>query len=69
MTTRPIRAMGMDVGVKRGVRSAMLPEVREQFAKIAVEPVGGSIAETTKFLADERIKWRGVITNANVTVE
>lgn len=47
----------------------MLPEVREQFAKIAVEPVGGSIAETTKFLADERIKWRGVITNANVTVE
>jgi tripartite-type tricarboxylate transporter receptor subunit TctC len=47
----------------------MLPEVREQFARIAVEPVGGSIAETTKFLADERIKWRAVITSANVTVE
>jgi tripartite-type tricarboxylate transporter receptor subunit TctC len=47
----------------------MLPEVREQFAKIAVEPVGGSIAETTKFFADEREKWRGVIKSANVTVE
>jgi tripartite-type tricarboxylate transporter receptor subunit TctC len=47
----------------------MLPEVREQFAKIAVEPVGGSVAETTKFFADEREKWRGVIKSANVTVE
>ena len=47
----------------------MSPEVREQFAKIAVEPVGGSTAETAKFFADERNKWRGVITSANVTVE
>lgn len=47
----------------------MLPEVREQFAKIAVEPVGGSVAETAKFFADEREKWRGVITSANVTAE
>jgi tripartite-type tricarboxylate transporter receptor subunit TctC len=47
----------------------MLPEVREQFAKIAVEPVGGSVAETAKFFADEREKWRGVIKSANVTVE
>jgi tripartite-type tricarboxylate transporter receptor subunit TctC len=47
----------------------MLPEVREQFAKIAVEPAGGSVAETTKFITDERTKWRGVITSANVAVE
>jgi tripartite-type tricarboxylate transporter receptor subunit TctC len=47
----------------------MLPDVKEQFAKITVEPVGGSVAETTKFLADERAKWRGVITSANVAVE
>jgi tripartite-type tricarboxylate transporter receptor subunit TctC len=46
-----------------------LPEVREQFAKIAVEPVGGSVAETTRFVADEREKWRGVITSAKITVE
>jgi tripartite-type tricarboxylate transporter receptor subunit TctC len=47
----------------------MLPEVREQFAKIAVEPAGGSVAETKKFFADEREKWRGVIKSANVTVD
>jgi tripartite-type tricarboxylate transporter receptor subunit TctC len=46
-----------------------LPEVKEQFGKIAVEPVGGSIAETTKFFADEHDKWRDVITSANISVE
>ena len=46
-----------------------LPEVRQQFAKIAVEPVGGSIAETTKFFADEHDKWRDVITSAKISVE
>ena len=46
-----------------------LPEVKEQFARIAVEPVGGSIAETTKFFADEHDKWRSVITSANISVE
>jgi tripartite-type tricarboxylate transporter receptor subunit TctC len=46
-----------------------LPEVKEQFAKIAVEPVGGSIVETTKFFADEHDKWRDVITSAKISVE
>jgi tripartite-type tricarboxylate transporter receptor subunit TctC len=46
-----------------------LPEVREQFAKIAVEPVGGSIAETAKFFADEHDKWRDVIAGANISLE
>jgi tripartite-type tricarboxylate transporter receptor subunit TctC len=46
-----------------------LPEVKEQFARIAVEPVGGSIAETAKFFADEHDKWRNVITSANISVE
>jgi tripartite-type tricarboxylate transporter receptor subunit TctC len=46
-----------------------LPEVKKQFARIAVEPVGGSIADTTKFFADERDKWRSVISNANISVE
>jgi hypothetical protein len=31
----------------------MLPGVTEQFAKIAVEPLGGSVAETTKIFAAE----------------
>jgi hypothetical protein len=43
--------------------------VKKQFARIAVEPVGGSIADTTKFFADERDKWRSVISNANISVE
>jgi tripartite-type tricarboxylate transporter receptor subunit TctC len=46
-----------------------MPEVKEQFAKIAVEPVGGSVADTTKFLAGERDKWRGVVQSANIAVE
>jgi len=55
-------------GARRITDVLMLPEVREQFAKIAVEPFGGSVAETTKFFA-EREKWRGVIKSANVTVD
>jgi tripartite-type tricarboxylate transporter receptor subunit TctC len=46
-----------------------LPEVKEQFAKIAVAPVGGSIAETKKFIAAERDKWRSVIKSANISME
>ena len=46
-----------------------LPEVKEQFGKIAVEPVGGSIAETAKFFAAERDKWGNVIKSANIAVE
>jgi tripartite-type tricarboxylate transporter receptor subunit TctC len=46
-----------------------LPEVKEQFARIAVEPVGGSVADTAKFLATERDKWRGVVQSAKIAVE
>ena len=46
-----------------------MPEVKEQFARIAVEPVGGSVADTTKFLTSERDKWRGVVQSANIAVE
>jgi tripartite-type tricarboxylate transporter receptor subunit TctC len=46
-----------------------MPEVKEQFARIAVEPVGGSVADTAKFLTSERDKWRGVVQSANIAVE
>jgi len=46
-----------------------MPDVRQQFAKIAVEPVGGSVADTAKFFAGERDKWRGVVQSANIAVE
>jgi tripartite-type tricarboxylate transporter receptor subunit TctC len=46
-----------------------MPEVKEQFARIAVEPVGGSVADTAKFLTSERDKGRGVVQSANIAVE
>ena len=46
-----------------------MPEVKEQFARIAVEPVGGSVADTAKFLTSERDKWRGVVQSADIAVE
>jgi tripartite-type tricarboxylate transporter receptor subunit TctC len=46
-----------------------LPDVREQFAKMGVQPVGGSVAETEKFIADERARWGDVIRAANIKIE
>ena len=46
-----------------------MPEVKREFAKIAVQPVGGSTADTKKFFNTERDKWRGVIKSANIAVE
>jgi tripartite-type tricarboxylate transporter receptor subunit TctC len=46
-----------------------MPEVKQQFAKIAVEPVGGSTDETARFFAAERDKWRGVIASADIQME
>jgi tripartite-type tricarboxylate transporter receptor subunit TctC len=46
-----------------------MPEVKQEFAKIAVQPVGGSTADTGKFFNAERDKWRGVIKSANIAVE
>jgi tripartite-type tricarboxylate transporter receptor subunit TctC len=46
-----------------------LPDVKQQFAKIAVEPVGGSVADTAKFFATERDKWRDVVQSAHIAVE
>jgi tripartite-type tricarboxylate transporter receptor subunit TctC len=46
-----------------------MPEVKEQFARIAVEPVGGSVSDTAKFLAGERDKWRNVVQSAHIAVE
>ncbi|HVX77189.1 MAG TPA: tripartite tricarboxylate transporter substrate binding protein [Bradyrhizobium sp.] len=46
-----------------------MPEVKQEFAKIAVQPVGGTTAETAKFFGTERDKWRGVIKSADIAVE
>jgi tripartite-type tricarboxylate transporter receptor subunit TctC len=46
-----------------------LPDVREQFGKMGVQPVGGSVAETAKFIADERALWGEVIRATTIKIE
>jgi tripartite-type tricarboxylate transporter receptor subunit TctC len=46
-----------------------MPDVQEQFLKFGVQPVGGSIAATAKFIAEERTQWGSIIQSAGVTVE
>lgn len=46
-----------------------MPEVKAAFAKIAVQPVGGSTADTEKFLSAERAKWHDVIKSADIAME
>ena len=46
-----------------------MPEVKQAFAKIATQPVGGSSADTEKFFNAERGKWREVIKTANIAME
>lgn len=44
------------------------PDVKAKFAKIGVEPVGGTVAQTVKFIAEERLRWEGVIHDAKIQV-
>jgi tripartite-type tricarboxylate transporter receptor subunit TctC len=46
-----------------------LPDVRDRFAQMGVQPMGGSVADTKKFIADERSLWRDVIRATNIKVE
>lgn len=46
-----------------------MPEVKAAFAKIAVLPVGGSTADTEKFINAERGKWHDVVKSANIAME
>ena len=42
------------------------PAIREKLGKLLLEPVGGTRAETAKFLAAERSLWRQVIKDAGL---
>ena len=44
-------------------------EIKEQFVKMGVQPVGGSVAETAKFIAAERELWGDVIRTTNIKIE
>ena len=45
------------------------PGVREQFEKMGVRPLGGSVVETAKFIAEERRRWGEVIRATNARVD
>jgi tripartite-type tricarboxylate transporter receptor subunit TctC len=45
------------------------PGVREQFEKMGVRPLGGSVVETANFIAAERERWGEVIRAKNVRVD
>ena len=45
------------------------PDVREQFERMGVRPLGGSVVETAKFIAEERRRWGEVIRATNVRVD
>jgi tripartite-type tricarboxylate transporter receptor subunit TctC len=49
-----------------GVKALAAPEVKEKFAALGADPVGGSVEETNKFLADETTKWRRFVDQAGV---
>jgi tripartite-type tricarboxylate transporter receptor subunit TctC len=46
-----------------------LPDVRDQFAKMGVQPMGGSVPEMKKFIADERALWGDVIRATNIQLD
>jgi tripartite-type tricarboxylate transporter receptor subunit TctC len=44
-------------------------ELQKRFVDIGIEPVGGNVEQTSKFLASEIAKWSKVITAAGVKAE
>jgi tripartite-type tricarboxylate transporter receptor subunit TctC len=45
------------------------PELQERLKKLSAEIVGGSVAETTKYLREEVARWNEVITAAKVKMQ
>ena len=45
------------------------PEMRQRLATLGATPAGGSPEDLAKLLADEAVKWKGVIEGANVKLD
>jgi tripartite-type tricarboxylate transporter receptor subunit TctC len=45
------------------------PGVRQHFEKMGVRPLGGSLVETARFIAEERQRWGEVIRATNVRLD
>jgi tripartite-type tricarboxylate transporter receptor subunit TctC len=51
------------------VEVVKMPDVQAKFRAIAVEPIGGTPAETAAFIKEESQRWREVIQNNAVSVD
>lgn len=45
------------------------PEVKSKFNKVGVEPVGGDVASTAKYIDEERERWGAVIADAKIKIK
>ena len=50
------------------VRIMALPEVRDRFVQLGVDPTTSSSDEFSRLIADELARWRKVIKTANIKV-
>lgn len=48
------------------VKALEAPDVKEKFAALGADPVGGSVEETIKFLMAETAKWRRFVEQAGI---
>jgi len=44
-------------------------ELREQFDRLGMDPMGGSPAEATAFIASELAKWGKVVASSGATID
>jgi tripartite-type tricarboxylate transporter receptor subunit TctC len=51
------------------LRAASHPDVKQVFARAAVEPIGSTPEELAKFMKSELVKWAKVVKDANVRVD
>ena len=51
------------------LRAASHPDVKQVFARAAVEPIGSSPDELAKFMKSEIVKWAKVVKDANIHVD
>lgn len=59
-----IELLNVEIG-----RSLQTPDIKERFAAIGMEPIGGTADAFGAFLRAETAKWAGVIKAANIRIE
>lgn len=50
-------------------KAVALPEVRERFAKGAIEPAAGPAAQLARFIARDYLGWQRVVTAQNLKID